>query len=354
VFSPSVFQSFSSFFIMIDVLLERDLLPDWLIRLGIRRLLRQRLREEASAANETKVRHFAAELRTMPIAINTAESKEQHYEVPTLFYQRCLGPRLKYSSCYYDHGHESLAQAEERMLALTCERARLADGIAILELGCGWGSLTLWMAEKYPRAWITAVSHSRTQREHITGEAARRGLGNVTVITCDMNDFDLAAGQFDRVVSVEMFEHMKNWPRLMANIARWLKPGGMFFAHVFVHARYAYHFVVRDDTDWMSKYFFTGGMMPSHDLFPRFQDDLKLAGEWKVNGTHYARTAEHWLQNMDAHKTGIMPLFAQTYGADQAVKWWAYWRVFYLSCAELWNYRGGEEWHVSHYLFRKP
>ena len=239
------------------------------------------------------------------------------------------------------------------MLALTCERARLENGQHILELGCGWGSLTLWMAEKYPQATITAVSHSRTQREHIMGEATRRGLKHVNVITCDMNDLDLAAGQFDRVVSVEMFEHMKNWPRLMANIARWLRPEGLFFAHVFVHARFAYHFVVRDKTDWMSKYFFTGGQMPSHDLFSRFHDDLKLNSVWKVSGTHYAKTAEHWLQNMDAHQAEIMPLFAQTYGPSNAVQWWAYWRVFYLSCAELWGFHGGEEWHVSHYLFGK-
>ena len=347
---------------MIDALLEKDLLPDWLIRLGIRRLLRQRLRAERSAAPEANLHRFAAALRTMPIAVNTAESKAQHYEVPTLFYQKCLGPRLKYSSGLYERGEETLAQAEEKMLALTCARAQLADkpalslsnGLDILELGCGWGSLTLWMAEKYPRSRITAVSHSRTQREHITGEARRRGLGNITVLTCDMNDFDLAGGQFDRVVSVEMFEHMKNWPRLMARIARWLKPGGLFFAHVFVHSRFAYHFVARDQTDWMSRYFFTGGMMPSHDLFTRCQDDLKLVELWKVNGTHYAKTSEHWLQNMDAHKADLLPLFAQTYGPSQVRKWWAYWRVFYLSCAELWNYRGGEEWHVSHYLFRKP
>ncbi len=339
---------------MIDYLLEKNLLPDALLRFGIRRLLRQRLREEASADPAARLQRFAADLRTQPIAVNTAESKEQHYEVPTLFYQKCLGPRLKYSSGYYATGRETLAQAEEAMLALTGERARLADGLHILELGCGWGSLTLWMAEKYPLARITAVSHSRTQREHITDEARRRGLGNVTVITCDMNDFDIGAAQFDRVVSVEMFEHIKNWPRLLANIARWLKPGGCFFAHVFVHARFAYHFVVRDDSDWMSKYFFTGGMMPSHDLFSRCQDDLTLVEDWRVDGTHYARTSEHWLQNMDAHRAEIMPLFARTYGADQAVKWWAYWRIFYLSCAELWNYRSGQEWHVSHYLFRKP
>jgi len=339
---------------MIDVLLEKDLLPDPLIRFGIRRLLRQRLQEIEHPSPETQVAGFAEALRGMPIAINTAESKEQHYEVPTGFYQRCLGPRLKYSSGFYETGAEPLAAAEEKMLALTAERARLADGLEILELGCGWGSLTLWMAEHYPHARITGVSHSRTQREHILGEARRRGLGNVDIITCDMNDFMIDAGRFDRVVSVEMFEHMKNWPRLMANVARWLKPGGLFFAHVFVHARFAYHFVARDETDWMSRHFFTGGMMPAHGLFPHFQDDLKLAELWKVRGTHYAKTAEDWLANMDKHRAEIMPLFVVTYGAKDARKWWAYWRVFYLACAELWNFRGGEEWHVSHYLFRKP
>ncbi len=339
---------------MIDTLLEKNLLPDWLIRLGIRRLLRQRLREIDQPDSAAQVTQFAESLRAMPIAINTAESKEQHYEVPTAFYQRCLGPRLKYSSCFYEGGTETLAQAEDRMLTLTCERARLADGQAILELGCGWGSLTLWMAGKYPRARVTGVSHSRTQREHILAEAARRGLANVEIITCDMNVFDITPCRFDRVVSVEMFEHMKNWPQLMANIARWLKPGGLFFAHVFTHAHFAYHFEVRDESDWMSKYFFTGGMMPAHELFPRFQDELRLVQDWKINGRHYAQTAEHWLQNMDAHRAEIMPLFVQAYGAGAALKWWAYWRVFYLSCAELWWFRSGEEWLVSHYLFRKP
>ncbi|HEY0864146.1 MAG TPA: cyclopropane-fatty-acyl-phospholipid synthase family protein [Lacunisphaera sp.] len=339
---------------MIDALLEKNLLPDGLIRLGIRRLLRQRLAEIEHPSPAIQVAQFAEALRPLPIAVNTTESKEQHYEVPTLFYQKCLGPRLKYSSGYYARGDEALAQAEEAMLALTCERARLADGLAILELGCGWGSLTLWMAEKYPHARITGVSHSRTQREHILAEAGRRGLANVSIITCDMNDFSAAAGGFDRVVSVEMFEHMKNWPRLMSNIARWLRPGGFFFAHVFTHSRFAYHFEVRDESDWMSKYFFTGGMMPAHGLFPHFQDDLRLVTDWKVSGTHYAKTSEHWLQNMDAHRAEIMPLFAQTYGARSAVKWWAYWRVFYLACAELWAFRNGDEWHVSHYLFRKP
>jgi len=338
---------------MVDTLLEKDLLPDPVIRFGIRRLLRQRLQEIAHPSPAAQVADFARQLRSLPIAVNTTESKEQHYEVPTAFYQRCLGPRLKYSSGLYPTGRETLAQAEEAMLALTCERARLADNLDILELGCGWGSLTLWMAEKYPQARITGVSHSRTQREHILAEAAQRGLANVQIITRDMREFDTTAGAYDRVVSVEMFEHMKNWPRLMTSIYRWLRPGGLFFAHVFVHSRFAYHFEARDASDWMSRYFFTGGMMPAHDLFPAFQDDLKLVEAWKVNGRHYARTAEHWLQNMDAHKDEILPLFAATYGADQATKWWSYWRIFYLSCAELWWFREGEEWHVSHYLFRR-
>ena len=339
---------------MIDSLLEKDLLPDWLIRIGIRRLLRQRLAEIDHPSPVVQVARFAESLHAMPIAVNTQESKDQHYEVPTAFYRHCLGPRLKYSSCWYETGSETLAVAEEQMLARTCERAGIADGQEILELGCGWGSLTLWIAEHFPRARITGVSHSRTQREHILAEAGRRGLANVDIITCDMNEFDHAPGGFDRVVSVEMFEHMKNWPRLMANIARWLKPGGRFFAHVFTHARFAYHFEARDQSDWMSRYFFTGGMMPAHDLFPQFQADLRLVADWKVNGRHYAQTAEHWLRNMDAHRAEIMPLFVATYGADHAVKWWSYWRVFYLACAELWAFRAGEEWHVSHYLFRKP
>ena len=339
---------------MIGFLLEKNLLPDGLIRVGIRRLLRQRLREIAAPSPEAQVAEFAAALRTLPIAVNTAESKAQHYEVPTAFYQRCLGPRLKYSSGYYERGDETLAQAEEKMLALTAARAQLADGLDILELGCGWGSLTLWLAENFPHARVTGVSHSRTQREHILGEAGRRGLGNITILTCDMNNLTLPAGSFDRIVSVEMFEHMKNWPRLMARLAGWLRPGGLFFAHVFVHAQYAYHFEARDNSDWMSRYFFTGGMMPARGLFPLFQDDLKLVQEWTVKGRHYAQTAEHWLQNMDAHEGEIRPRLAETYGADQATRWWVYWRVFFMACAELWKFRDGEEWHVSHYLFHRP
>ncbi|MCF7689122.1 MAG: cyclopropane-fatty-acyl-phospholipid synthase family protein [Cephaloticoccus sp.] len=336
---------------MIDALIEKNLLPDWLLRRGIRRLLAQRLREESARYDRTT---YVADLKTRALAEQTQAANEQHYEVATPFYQFCLGPRLKYSGCLYPTGRETLAEAEEHMLALYAERAQLADGQHILELGCGWGSLCLYNAAKFPHAKITAISNSRTQKEYIDTEARKRGLTNLRIITCDINAFDITPDQFDRVVSVEMFEHLKNYQLLFAHIARWLKPGGLLFTHIFTHRALSYHYVVRDASDWMSRYFFTGGQMPAHDLLPQFQDDLKLVQDWQVNGRHYQQTAEHWLQNMDRHKEEILPLFVDTYGREQAVKWWAYWRVFYLACAELWGFRQGEEWLISHYLFRKP
>jgi cyclopropane-fatty-acyl-phospholipid synthase len=335
---------------MIDALLEKNLLPDWAIRTGIRRLLEHRISEETRRYDPVA---YAADLATRPLAEQTRAANEQHYEVPTAFYQRCLGRRLKYSGCLYRSGNETLDQAEEAMLALYGERAQLADGQNILELGCGWGSLSLWMAEKFPRSQITGVSNSRTQKEYIDAEARKRGLANLTIITCDINTFDTAPTQFDRVVSVEMFEHLKNYRKLFELIAGWLKPCGLLFVHIFTHKNLSYHFVARDASDWMSRHFFTGGQMPADDLLPRFQDHLRLDDHWIVDGTHYQRTAEHWLQNMDRHRAEIMPLFAQTYGPENATKWWAYWRVFYMACAELWGYRQGTEWLVSHYLFQK-
>jgi len=340
---------------MLDALLERNLLPDWLVRIGIRRLLARRIREESAAGDpSSRLEAYAGDLGRRPIAEDTAAANQEHYEVPTPFFQLCLGRRLNYSGCYYPTGAEGLDQAEEAMLALYVERARIADGQDILELGCGWGSLSLYLAERFPGSRVTGVSNSRSQKEHIDTQARKRGLSNVRIITGDMNTFDVAAGGFDRVVSIEMFEHMKNYRALMAAIARWLRPDGLLFVHIFTHRRLAYHFVARDETDWMARYFFTGGQMPSHELLMRFQERLTLVSDWIVSGTHYQRTAEAWLRNMDCHRDEILPLFRDTYGAVNAGRWWSYWRVFFMSCAELWGYRGGEEWIVSHYLFGKP
>jgi len=339
---------------MIDSLLEKNLLPDWLVRIGIRRLLAQRIRDESAAgAPRVPLGEYVHDLKHRPIAEDTQAANTEHYEVPTAFFRRCLGKRLKYSGCLYPTGRETLDEAEEAMLALYVDRAQIVDGLEILELGCGWGSLSLYLAERFPAARITGVSNSKTQKEYIDGEARKRGLTNLRILTRDMNFFDTDPARYDRVVSVEMFEHMKNYQALMANVARWLKPGGLLFVHIFTHRNLAYHFVAQDDTDWMARYFFTGGQMPSHELLMQFQERLSLVADWKVNGTHYQKTAEGWLTNMDRHREEIMPLFRDIYGAPQARKWWAYWRTFYMSCAELWGYRGGEEWLVSHYLFQK-
>jgi cyclopropane-fatty-acyl-phospholipid synthase len=335
-------------------LLERDLLPDFLVRLGIRRLLHARLKENQGSP-ETQQQHLMkliARLRQSPIAINSGDANLQHYELPSAFFERVLGPHLKYSSGYYRHAGETLGEAEANMLRLTAERARLRDGERILELGCGWGSLSLWMAERFPNSKITAVSNSHSQKRFIDARAAVLGFNNLEVITSDVNQLSFPNGtRFDRVVSVEMFEHMRNYETLMRRISAWLKPEGTLFVHIFTHKTYAYPFEVRDATDWMAKYFFTGGIMPSDDLLLYFQKDLNLTDHWRVDGGHYSRTSEHWLQNMDRHRAQIEPIFAQIYGKNQVRRWWVYWRVFFMCCAELWGHARGREWGVSHYLF---
>jgi cyclopropane-fatty-acyl-phospholipid synthase len=333
---------------------ERGLVPDRLVRIGIRRLLTQRLVElqdddaEASAALKQA---FVQELQAASLAPLPEKANEQHYEVPAAFFGEVLGMHRKYSSCHWGEGVETLADAEAAALAATCERAGLVDGQVVLELGCGWGSLTLWMAEHYPHSRITALSNSNSQREYIEAEAKRRGLANVRVLTRDINQFD-TADRFDRVVSVEMFEHLRNWPRAFANVARWLRPDGRFFMHVFAHRGAPYPFVERDASDWMSRYFFSGGMMPSDDLALRCQDDLRLLQQWRWDGTHYQRTSEAWLRNMDQRRATLMPLFRETYG-EEADVWWVRWRLFFMSVAELFGYEDGQRWWVSHYLFER-
>ena len=334
---------------------EQGRVPDPGIRLGIRRLLRDRLDElrghDAEAVADL-TRFFAKELRVAPLALLPEMANAQHYELPPAFFATVLGPHRKYSACWWPEGARTLAEAEAAALEATCDRAGLANGQRILELGCGWGSLTLWMAERYPQAQITALSNSHSQRAHIQAEAARRGITNVQVITCDINHFDTDQ-RFDRVVSVEMFEHLRNWPRAFANVARWLAPEGRFFMHVFTHRGAPYAFVERDASDWMSRYFFSGGMMPSDDLALHCQDDLRLMERWRWDGRHYARTARAWLDNMDQARSTLRPLFEQTYGAENAQLWWTRWRLFFMSVEELFAYDQGQQWWVSHYLFAR-
>jgi cyclopropane-fatty-acyl-phospholipid synthase len=285
------------------------------------------------------------------IALHPEKANAQHYEIPTEFFQRVLGPHLKYSSAFWPAGLESLAEAEEASLRETIVHADLRDGQSILELGCGWGSLTLWMAAHYPQSHITAVSNSRSQKAFIESRASERGLRNIRVLTCDMNEFNIEPGQFDRVVSVEMFEHMRNWQHLFGRVHQWLKTDGKFFMHIFVHRTIPYAFEVRDASDWMSEHFFSGGMMPSDDLPLVIQGPLRLVHRWRWDGTHYEKTANAWLASMDAQREVLWPLFVQTYGASDAQSWWMRWRVFFMACAELFGYREGQEWWISHYLF---
>lgn len=325
-------------------LAERGLLPLPALRMGVRGLLRARLEElERGPSLET----FVQMLAQGPVAVETEAANAQHYEVPPELFELALGPQLKYSGAFWPTGVERLADAETAMLRLTAERAQLEDGQEILELGCGWGSLTLHMARAFPHARITAVSNSASQRRHIEARAP----GNVRVITADMRTFE-PEGTFHRVVSVEMLEHMRNLPELFRRISSWMAPGGKMFAHVFCHRTQAYLFSTEGEDDWMGRYFFTGGMMPSYDLLPSLDDHLRLEERWAVDGTHYARTARAWRENLEAEKAAVMPVLSRTYGAD-AARWFQRWRLFFLACEELFGFRGGSEWLVGHYRFAR-
>lgn len=339
-------------------LCELGVVPDALLRAGMRRLIRQRLRQEHASHVERSVSALSdlvKELRASPIAIAAQHANAQHYEVPSEFFQAHLGPAMKYSCCYYEHEETTLEQAEQAMLERYAERAQLADGQRILDLGCGWGSLALWLAERYPSAQIVGLSNSHGQRRFIEATAEKRGLHNLRIVTGNVADFDFSddvPAQFDRVLSIEMFEHMKNYGALMRKIAHWLDDRGMLFVHIFAHRYLAYHFQDRDGSDWMSRHFFTGGTMPSADLLLHFQDDLRLTDRWWVDGQHYARTANDWGDALDASRATTLPLLEAAYGAQARLQFQR-WRMFYMAVAELFGYARGQHWGVGHYLFEK-
>lgn len=328
---------------------ERAPIPDAVTRLAIEALVK-RTRLALPEDGQEATRKFADAMKSRPIAVHPEAANEQHYEVPSGFFGLVLGPRRKYSCCLYDEETTTLTEAEERALAETAAHAQLEDGQRILELGCGWGSLSLYMAEYFPQSTILAVSNSRSQRGYIENQAAARSLHNLGVVTGDVNAFN-PEGRFDRIVSVEMFEHVSNWPALLSRVRSWLAPHGLFFMHVFSHARVPYAFDHTDPSDWIAQHFFTGGIMPSHGLIGEFGRLFDLADAWRWSGKHYARTANDWLANMDRNETAVADVLRSTYGEDASL-WQRRWRLFFLGTAGLFGHRGGEEWGVSHYLLR--
>ncbi len=334
---------------------ELGLVPDAVIRAGIRRLLeakRQEIRADDLEYAANELNQFVSMMNRSPVALVPDLANEQHYEVPSEFFRQVMGDHLKYSCGYWPKGVESLTDAEAAALQVTVKRAGIVDGMQVLDLGCGWGSLSLFIAEKFPAASVTAVSNSSSQHEFICKQARRRGLQNIRVLVKDMNEFD-SEEQFDRIVSIEMFEHMRNYAKLFRSISRWLTEDGKFFMHIFCHRSTPYEFLDKGPGDWMSRYFFSGGIMPSADLPLRFSDHLSIEKRWHWNGMHYARTCEAWLQKMDSNKQQIMPVLADCYGAGDAALWWQRWRIFFMACAELFSYADGNEWYVGHYRLQR-
>lgn len=327
---------------------ERTPLPDSITRAGISALCgRTRRRLGRQPDGEAG---FAGAMATYPVATHTDDANAQHYELPADFFAHFLGPNRKYSCCFYEDGARTLEEAELRALDISCARAGLADGQHILELGCGWGSLSLTMARRYPGARITAISNSHGQRSHIEGVARAEGLGNLRVVTSDMNDF-ATTERFDRIVTIEMFEHMANWRALLERARGWLKPDGAMFMHVFSHKAHSYRFDHANKADWIAQHFFTGGIMPSHGLIGQFDDLFALEQDWLWNGGNYARTALDWLANYDAALPRIRPILEAVYGPGARL-WERRWRLFFLATAGLFGHAGGREWAVSHYLLR--
>ena len=334
---------------------ERGRIPDPLLRAAIRRLCTARSRQESAGDCSERLarqQRFRAAMDAGPIAPVPEQANAQHYELPAEFFTHVLGPHLKYSACLWEPATPDLAAAEANALARTCEHAGLHDGQEILELGCGWGALTLWLAEHYPSARITALSNSHAQRRLIEARAAERRLDNVAVVTADINDFT-PERRYDRVVSVEMFEHLRNWRLLLERIAEWLRPGGRLLVHTFCHRESPYAFTDDGSADWMARHFFTGGMMPSDDLMLHCQQHLRHCGQWRWSGRHYAATANAWLANLDQHADALRPVLTATHGGD-AERWHQRWRLFFLAVAELFAFRGGEEWWVVHHLLERP
>ncbi|KAH7523850.1 (S)-coclaurine N-methyltransferase [Ziziphus jujuba] len=335
--------------------LERNLLPDAVIRRLTRLLLAARLRSGYKPSSDlqfSQLLRFVHSLKELPIAVETDQPKAQHYELPTSFFKLVLGKNLKYSCCYFEEKSSTLEDAEKAMMELYCERAQIKDGQTILDIGCGWGSLSLYIAQKYRNCRVTGVCNSTTQKAFIDEQCRDLKLQNVEIIVADISTFEMEA-TYDRLISIEMFEHMKNYKDLLKKISGWMKQDSLLFVHHFCHKAFAYHFEDVSEEDWITRYFFTGGTMPSANLLLYFQDDVSVVNHWLVNGKHYAQTSEEWLKRMDQSLSSIKPIMESTYGKDSAVKWTVYWRTFFIAVAELFGYNNGEEWMVAHFLFKK-